>query len=183
MDVVIGRIRTDATTMKLLITKPTKKQELEHLKSLNKDRKFFELDNNQGHGIDWPSDIKDFEYNPSIYDCNFNRIKALRQPIKMMIERIEKEIKDYRPFDTYEIRITANGVGGEYNEEGDRGVVLIHHHAWARSDKRLFDLTIHELIHLGIEHIVKEKKLTQDEKEKMVEDIHTQLDGKKHYYL
>ena len=82
-----------------------------------------------------------------------------------------KEDWDFRIYPKYEIVLTKYGPGGSYNMTNGK-VILLLSGIVNGAQKSIYSRIIHELVHLGIEEsIVVRYKLTQSEKERVVDYI------------
>ena len=76
-----------------------------------------------------------------------------------------KEMLAFHLLDTYSVHLTKYGSGGSYNAE--RGTVLVN--IVFQSKDRVVGTIIHEIVHIGIEHLIGEYNVKHWYKERLVD--------------
>lgn len=80
---------------------------------------------------------------------------------------ILKEIPAFQLRDSYTVILTCYGTGGSYNSQN--GVIVIN--IKTRTKEKIMGTIVHEIIHIGIQHLVDKYKVKHWQKERLVDLI------------
>jgi hypothetical protein len=124
-------------------------------------------------GIGEHSTEKDIEtavetdFKDSSYTEQARYIQEKWPEISIGLEKL-KAIQDFVTFDTYSLILTRYGTGGSYDPT--KGEVLINIET-QKSKERMIGTIAHEIIHIGIQHLVELHTVTHWRKERSVDLI------------
>ncbi len=106
------------------------------------------------------------EFNEDIYNDFAQHVQKEWANISNEIKRLS-EMPDFHLLESYILRLTRYGSGGSY--DSSRGIIIAS--IELRSKEKIGGTIIHEITHVGIEHLIKKYDLGHWQKEHLVDLI------------
>jgi hypothetical protein len=110
--------------------------------------------------------IVSHEYESEYYETISKEIMDMWGKASQGLEDL-RCVSDFHLHDEYEISLTRYGVGGSYSVDTGRVIVNVR----KRDGERTVSVVKHEIVHMGIEHLIQEYNVSHWKKERLVDLI------------
>lgn len=114
-------------------------------------------------------DVVEEIYDKKYYEKGIKTLEKLKDKIDLILPKFIEYNEDweFKIHKKYEIFLTLYGPGGSYNPYDGTVSILIDENKDIKFPP--FETLIHEMVHIGIQHLIQKFKITHNEKERIVD--------------
>ncbi|MHB0977870.1 MAG: hypothetical protein ACYC1K_00450 [Minisyncoccota bacterium] len=118
----------------------------------------------ESSGVEDVTNTVSAEFSDEKYNDFSNYIKEEWEAVSKELEKL-REIYGFKLLDNYTLTLTKYGSGGSYNSNHGEVIVNIEF----RTREKIIGIIIHEIVHIGIQHLIEKYAVKHWYKERLVD--------------